>query len=131
MHVSPKTGVSAFIKDIQFDLFALGAVLADPSLNADNCLGPAKPLRFPVEAMEADIDRLASMAPPPDSFVIPGGVPGAIYAHFARTVCRRAERNVVALCFDASEPLWIVAYLNRLGDWLFALAVAEDGDGQG
>jgi cob(I)alamin adenosyltransferase len=56
------------------------------------------------------------------AFVLPGGSPAGALLHFARTVCRRAERRVVALSrHDAVDPL-VVGYLNRLSDLLFVLA---------
>ena len=59
------------------------------------------------------------------AFVLPGGNPGAAWAHLARTVCRRAEREVVSLAGEEHVDDLVLAYLNRLGDWLFALARAE------
>jgi cob(I)alamin adenosyltransferase len=58
--------------------------------------------------------------------VLPGGTPGAAYGHWARTVCRRAEREVVALGPTEPVPPEVVIYLNRLSDWLFALSRAAN-----
>jgi cob(I)alamin adenosyltransferase len=64
--------------------------------------------------------------PPLRAFVLPGGTPAAAHLHLARTVCRRAERSVVALARSAKvDPLAIV-YLNRLSDLLFVLARHEN-----
>jgi cob(I)alamin adenosyltransferase len=60
------------------------------------------------------------------TFVLPGGTPGAAHAHLARTVCRRAEREVVALGHEATLDPAVLHYLNRLSDWCFALARAEN-----
>jgi cob(I)alamin adenosyltransferase len=60
------------------------------------------------------------------TFVLPGGTPGAAHAHLARTVCRRAEREVVALGHEAALDPAVLHYLNRLSDWCFALARAEN-----
>ena len=76
--------------------------------------------------MEADIDRLTALAPPMTAFVLPGGTPGSAHAHLARTVCRRAEREVVALTHEEPMNPVVQTYLNRLSDWLFALARAEN-----
>ena len=76
--------------------------------------------------MEEDIDRLTALAPPMTAFVLPGGHPGSAYAHWARTVCRRAERDVVALGATEAVPPEALVYLNRLSDWLFSLARAAN-----
>jgi cob(I)alamin adenosyltransferase len=60
------------------------------------------------------------------AFVLPGGAPGSAHAHLARTVCRRAEREVVSLAAVESVPSDVITYLNRLSDWFFALARAEN-----
>jgi len=71
--------------------------------------------------MELEIDRMDKVLPPMRSFVLPGGHPAVSNGHVARTVCRRAERLVVAL--HAREPVEpvILVYLNRLSDYLFVL----------
>jgi cob(I)alamin adenosyltransferase len=76
--------------------------------------------------MEADIDRLTALAPPMTAFVLPGGTPASAQVHLARTVCRRAEREVVALTHEEPMNPAVLTYLNRLSDWLFALARAEN-----
>jgi cob(I)alamin adenosyltransferase len=76
--------------------------------------------------MEQDIDRLVALAPPMRAFVLPGGNEGAAYAHWARTVCRRAEREVITLGGEAEVHPLVLTYVNRLSDWLFALARAEN-----
>jgi len=60
------------------------------------------------------------------NFVLPGGHPTAARLHLARTVCRRAERAVVALAGEQRLGEWVVPYLNRLSDLLFALARAAN-----
>jgi cob(I)alamin adenosyltransferase len=59
-------------------------------------------------------------------FVLPGGSPASSHAHLARTVCRRAERDIVALNAEEPVPVDVLVYVNRLSDWLFALARAEN-----
>ena len=76
--------------------------------------------------MERDIDRLTALAPPMKAFVLPGGGEGSAFAHWARTVCRRAEREIVELCTEAEIKPEVIAYINRLSDWLFALSRAEN-----
>jgi cob(I)alamin adenosyltransferase len=65
--------------------------------------------------MEADLEPLTS-------FILPGGSPAAAHLHVARTICRRAERRVVALEDDAPATLSTITYLNRLSDYLFVAA---------
>jgi cob(I)alamin adenosyltransferase len=76
--------------------------------------------------MEADIDRLTGLTGPMTHFVLPGGCPGSAYGHLARTVCRRAEREVVELTGAEPVPAELIVYLNRLSDWLFALSRAAN-----
>jgi cob(I)alamin adenosyltransferase len=115
---------------LQNDLFDLGADLATPGFETDGN-APRPRLRVvasQVERLEAEIDAMNAGLAPLRSFVLPGGTPLAAALHVARTVCRRAERETVALA--AVEPVnpEAVRYLNRLSDWLFVAArVANDG----
>ena len=83
-----------------------------------------------VERLEQTIDRLEEEIPPLRRFILPGGSPAGALLHLARTVCRRAERRVIALGSVASggaavEPI-LVVYLNRLSDLLFVMARAAN-----
>jgi cob(I)alamin adenosyltransferase len=115
LHVAGRAAEAA-LEGIQWDMFALGAAVADPKCGAEP---PA--LRFQVADMEADIDRMRPDGGP-SGFVLPGGSPAAAAGHHARTVCRRAERLAAPLCAGGEAPAWVGAYLNRLGDWLFAVS---------
>ena len=106
--------------EIQDRLFTIGSILATepgnvkvkvPSLNEDD-----------IVFLEREIDTMEEKLPPMRSFVLPGGHPSVSFCHVARTVCRRAERLVIAL--DAQEKVdpMIVKYLNRLSDYLFMLS---------
>ncbi|MBI4913649.1 MAG: cob(I)yrinic acid a,c-diamide adenosyltransferase [Acidobacteria bacterium] len=111
---------------VQRDLFHFGSLVASaggasPSLRDRLTVPPWDPAD-----MEADIDRLTALAPPLNAFVLPGGAPGSVWAHLARAVCRRAERNLVSLSGETFVEAGVLVYLNRLGDWLFALARAEN-----
>jgi cob(I)alamin adenosyltransferase len=75
-----------------------------------------------VTALEAAIDLHEARLPPLQTFILPGGSRAAAFLHLARTVCRRAERRVVALCENVPVSAEIVIYLNRLSDLLFVLA---------
>jgi len=125
-HLDAALGVTGHLQLIQQDLFALGAILATPPSHAGLLDQRMTRPTWPVTAMEADIDRLTDLAPAMTHFVLPSGTPGAAYAHWARTVCRRAERDVVALSATDPVPGEVVVYLNRLSDWLFALARAAN-----
>lgn len=126
LHLAPGLEAAGPLQGVQQDLFALGAVLATPPSHAGRLDQRLTRPTWPVAAMEADIDRLTLLAPPMTHFVLPGGCAGSAHAHLARTVCRRAEREVVALGATAPLPPEVVIYLNRLSDWLFALARAAN-----
>ena len=115
--------LAAPLAGIQQDLFALGARLADPSARIADRVTKAAITATAVERLEQLIDRLDAEAPPLRRFILPGGAPGGALLHLARTVCRRAERRVIALGPDAVDPILIV-YLNRLSDLLFVMARA-------
>jgi len=110
---------------IQKDLFALGAGLADPSARIAERVTKAVVRSTDVERLERLIDLLETELPPLRRFILPGGATCGAWLHVARTVCRRAERNVVGLGPGAVEPL-IVQYLNRLSDLLFVMARASN-----
>jgi cob(I)alamin adenosyltransferase len=74
-----------------------------------------------IELLEREIDTMESELPILKNFILPGGHPTVSYCNVARTVCRRAERTVVALDFEQSILPIIVQYLNRLSDYLFVL----------
>ena len=111
------------LEAIQRDLFALSARLADPSARIAARVTKAAITAAAVERLEQLIDRFDAETPPLRSFILPGGSPGGALLHLARTVCRRAERRVIALGPDAVDPVLIV-YLNRLSDLLFVMARA-------
>jgi cob(I)alamin adenosyltransferase len=113
--------IDAMLGRIQNDLFDLGADLA--TVETDKPL-PYEPLRITqgqVDRLEREIDELNADLAPLRSFVLPGGTPAAAALHLARTICRRAERNVVELMQKPDEKVSeeTVRYLNRLSDFLF------------
>jgi len=126
-----KAELDAILARVQNDLFDLGADLSTPE-PADGTPLPFEALRITeaqVTRLEAEIDQLNAELEPLESFILPGGSPAAAHLHLARTVCRRAERLIVALSATGekvSPPA--VKYLNRLSDLFFVAArFANDG----
>ncbi|MEE8536998.1 MAG: cob(I)yrinic acid a,c-diamide adenosyltransferase [Acidobacteriota bacterium] len=118
----PPRALAGTLSIIQNDLFDLGADLCVPQ-KASEKSGEALRLRSGrVVHLELAIDRLNARLKPLHSFVLPGGTRVAAWLHLARTLCRRAERDVVAL--SQSEPVnsQVIMYLNRLSDLLFVMA---------
>ena len=79
-----------------------------------------------VEALERLMDELNEIVGPIENFVLPGGAPGAAHLHVARTVCRRAEREAIALARGEKIGTFVIPYLNRLSDALFVMARYEN-----
>ena len=111
----------AFVQGVQHNLFVVGGHLATDSekteLRAASIVTPGQ-----VEEMEREIDRLDSLLPPLKAFVLPGGDETAALCHVCRTVCRRAERRILALAGEAPIQAELLAYVNRLSDYLFVLS---------
>jgi cob(I)alamin adenosyltransferase len=122
LHTAQEKTVDPMLARIQNDLFDLGADLSTPEE------GSKKPaLRVTeqqVKRLETEIDELNAALAPLRSFVLPGGTPAAAALHLARTVCRRAERRIVALAARKGEDVGAPAlqYVNRLSDFLFVAA---------
>jgi cob(I)alamin adenosyltransferase len=120
--------VRSALAGVQNDLFDLGADLSVP-------LTDANPNRLRMSAervqeLERRIDAATARLAPLTSFVLPGGTPAAAALHLARTICRRAEIDVLRLA--ESEPLnpQIAIFVNRLSDLLFAVARVANDDGR-
>lgn len=107
---------------IQRDLFALGADLADPADKIARRVTKARLTDGDVERLEHLIDRLETDLPPLTRFILAGGTEAGAALHVARTVCRRAERRMVALQPPVDGVL--LRYVNRLSDLLFVMARA-------
>jgi cob(I)alamin adenosyltransferase len=108
------SGVAADLGDIQHDLFDLGGELSIPGYTM---LGEAQ-----VARLDARLAHYNASLPKLAEFILPGGSRAAALAHVARTVCRRAERSVVALAGAEKVNATARQYLNRLSDLLFVLA---------
>jgi len=107
---------------LQRDLFAIGALLATPDRDKmKRQLEKASIDERRVTEMEHAIDDGDRELEPLKAFIIPGGSAKAAALHVARTVCRRAERRVIALTDEEIPPI-VVIYLNRMSDLLFTLA---------
>ncbi len=117
------------LADIQNDLFDLGADLCTPEVEAEE--HPS--LRITpeqVQRLEGDIDQINQDLEPLTSFILPGGTPAAAYLHLARTVTRRAEREITALAEDEPINPAALRYVNRLSDLLFVLARQQNQGGK-
>ncbi|KAB2841196.1 cob(I)yrinic acid a,c-diamide adenosyltransferase, partial [bacterium] len=106
--------------EIQRQLFIVGAELA--TLNPTPELAAGFIQDRHVQALEKQIDAWEGELEPLKKFILPGGAKAAALLHLARTVCRRAERQVVAVSHDQAIRPELLVYLNRLSDWLFVLA---------
>ena len=115
--------VGELLAHMQKDLFAIGARLADPAERIAERVTKVAVGDADVQRLEDWIDRFEAELPPLRRFILPGGsAPGALL-HLSRTVCRRAERGIVALG-AGSVDAHVVVYINRLSDLLFVLARA-------
>lgn len=115
-------GMLAQLAEIQHELFDCGSDLsyADPE--------PSK-MKVTDEMalrLEAWIDEYEAATPPIERFILPGGSAPAAALHVCRTVCRRAERRIVALADTGICPPQVVKYVNRLSDYFFAAARAAN-----
>lgn len=116
--------VRVLLTDAQHDLFDLGGEVCIPGLSMISSRQ--------VENLESELDRLNEPLEPLKDFILPGGTRPAALAHHARTVCRRAERALVALALEEAVNDGPRQYLNRLSDLLFVLGrVLNHAGGRG
>ena len=119
----PLPRIDEVLVPVQRDLFAIGSLLATPDREKmAQHLEKAQVTDARIAELERAIDDCERELEPLRAFILPGGTPRASALHVARTVCRRAERSVVALRRDEDLPEIVVIYLNRLSDLLFMLA---------
>jgi len=113
--------LNPLLEQIQVDLFSIGAELStpDPDTNGVRFLG-----KNDIEKLEKWIDQQEESLPPLKQFILPGGSLAAAMLHLGRTVCRRAEREVVELSAHegVADCSTVIIYLNRLSDLLFVMA---------
>lgn len=121
LHTAGDAMVDAMLGRVQNDLFDLGADLCVPDRGEKPEFEPLRVSDAQVIRLEAEIDAMNSELNPLKSFVLPGGSPAAAALHVARTVSRRAEREMVTLASSPDEPVSEAAmkYINRLSDFLF------------
>lgn len=125
----PQATEIELLRSIQNDLFDVGADLCLPQAPEEK---PGNNLRVrgeQAERLEQAIDRLNANLAPLTSFILPGGQGAAAWCHLARTVCRRAEREVITLAHGEAINPQVIVYLNRLSDLLFVLARVYNNNG--
>lgn len=110
---------SAVLIEIQDRLFTIGSILATEPGNTKVKIPTLA--ETDIQLLEKEIDSMDAVLPPMKFFVLPGGHQAVSFGHVARTVCRRAERLVIAL--NQVDPIneLVIKYLNRLSDYLFVL----------
>jgi cob(I)alamin adenosyltransferase len=113
---------------IQNDLFDLGADLATP--HSEQMEGALRIEQAQVDRLEQEIDSMNESLEPLNSFVLPGGSPASAHLHLARTICRRAERDAIAVAEQTEINPVAIKYLNRLSDHLFVLGRFLNDGGQ-
>ena len=116
--------LAVMLEQIQRDLFALGARLADPGHKIADRVAKAAVTAADIARLEGWIDALEAALPPLRKFILAGGSRAGASLHLARTVCRRAERAMVGLLAGDSEAFEadLLVYINRLSDLLFVMA---------
>jgi cob(I)alamin adenosyltransferase len=119
--------LSALLRSVQNDLFDVGADLCLPISVGEKSL---RVRADQAERLEKAIDKYNERLQPLKSFILPGGTTPAAWCHLARTVCRRAERDVVTLARSEKVNPQVIIYLNRLSDLLFVLARVCNHDGK-
>ncbi len=121
--------IEATLARAQNDLFDLGADLCVPPTPGES--GGLRVTPEQASALERAIDDLNAELEPLTSFVLPGGSPASAALHLARAVCRRAERAIVYLSTRESVGAPVIAYINRLSDYLFVAARFANERGAG
>lgn len=109
--------LKAKLKSVQNNLLTIGSILAGSNL---------KVLPSKTKKLEKEIDECDKYLPTLTNFILPGGSPVAAHLQYARTLARKAEREVVAFSEESKVPAGVLKYINRLSDYLFTLARAEN-----
>ncbi|MCL2715910.1 MAG: cob(I)yrinic acid a,c-diamide adenosyltransferase [Alphaproteobacteria bacterium] len=129
LHLKDRLELDDMLGRIQNDLFDLGADLA--TLEKVGGRPRLRVVAAQVDRLEREIDTLNEKLEPLSSFVLPGGTPAAAHLHLARTICRRAEREMVALAAKPEEPVGAagIRFINRLSDFLFVASRVANQNG--
>ncbi len=114
--------VDGNLKQIQNDLFDIGAILATPDTKKLEGKSSTSVRKGQITFLEQSIDRMEKDLPPLRQFILPGGSEVGSLLHLSRTVCRRAEREIIALSETEKVDADLIVYINRLSDYLFVLA---------
>jgi len=125
LNVDSSSDIDDMLARVQNDLFDLGADLCTPESKSLSIKDNNEALRIvesQVVRLEKEIDELNANLDPLKSFILPGGTAAASYLHLARTVARRAEREMVELATKETINPMALKYINRLSDHLFVLA---------
>ena len=109
------------LEKIQQELFTIGGLLATP-VNDWVKYWKDVDIQQLINELEKEIDTKSEGLPPMKSFILPGGSRAIAQIHFSRTICRRAERNIVNITNENKHYLLLLQYVNRLSDFLFILA---------
>ena len=118
-HVADET-IREVLFTVQNRLFSIGSYLATPQEEGKMVL-PLDLQAGDIELLEEAMDKMDQALPALRNFVLPGGHPTVSYAHVARTVCRRAERQCVSILEEIEVDTLVLQYLNRLSDYFFVL----------
>ncbi len=118
---STDTEEKEFIVKIQENLFTIGSYLATDPLKKEKMKLPAVSEQW-ITDLENAMDQMDENLEPMQFFVLPGGHISVSNCHVARTVCRRAERSIVALQSEDEDLDFAKRYVNRLSDYLFVLS---------
>lgn len=131
LHSAADSELDAMLMRIQNDLFDLGADLATPERDPPPTWEALRIEPAQVQRLEREIDAMNASIPPLDSFVLPGGSPLSAYLHLARTICRRAERQIALLATTPGETVSedALRYANRLSDFLFVAGRRANANG--
>ena len=116
--VRSAANLTDFLSEIQEELFVVGGELARAKMKTEELVSTQKL----IAKIETSIDELSSQLPVQHHFVLPGGIIPASQSHVCRTICRRAERRIVALSHVAIVSPKILIFVNRLSDYFFTLS---------
>ena len=132
LHLQDEPALDAILTRVQNDLFDLGADLCTPPVDGEAAGSALRIVPAQVTRLEEDIDLLNVELAPLTSFVLPAGSPASAHLHLARTICRRAEREMVELSHTAPGAVGgpAIQYMNRLSDLLFVAGRFANGRGK-